>query len=1115
MIDGKIVRVAGPLVIAEGLGDAKMYDMVRVGEAKLMGEIIELRGDLASIQVYEETAGLGPGDVVLATGEPLSVELGPGLLSSIYDGVQRPLKVLMEESGDFIGRGIDAPGLDRARRWLFKPLVKEGDEVAPGDVLGTVQETNIILHKIMAPTGIGGKIVDIKEGDFTVEEAVAVVEAPGGARVDITMMQKWPVRVGRPVQRRANPTEPLITGQRVIDTFFPIAKGGTACVPGPFGSGKCVSGETKVLLGDGLLISVKDVFELHHGAGKVYEDHREAYTLLNQPIQLFSYNDGRFVRSKASSVYKGKSDCLLRIKTRTGRAAEITPIHKLFKFADDLHVVEVEGRDLKVGDFLAAPRLLYTHTQNQPIDAFTLLPDQRICDDDVLRETPSVIKRAIKNSGSRKLLSAKLGISYLALTELIRGKNRPTVGVFEKLCKAAGVERPPIRLVKGERRSTQVKIPSVCDRDFAIFLGLLLGDGTIKKDTVKFFNNDEAMLQLFDGLLDKLFGLKGNRRVSNTVRCSEVYSSVLAKLLLRLGFPHYKKSLSADVPHIVMAGSDDAVGGFLGAYFACDGHFQSTKNEIEIATSSGKMVSGLSYLLMRLGILFRARSRSISGHRAYRVIISSRNNISLFYENCSINGDRKFIKISKYLSTIKRAYTSIDVVPLGRSRIQDIYTQKGRPYAELKRAGVEIHNYLAGERMSTMTFDRFTAVIKDVWLDKMSDVYFENIFADEIVSIERIDGPHDVYDLEVPIYHNFIGGETPMILHNTVIQHQLAKWANAEVIIFIGCGERGNEMTDVLIEFPELTDPYSGRPLMERTVLIANTSNMPVAAREASIYTGITIAEYFRDMGYNVALQADSTSRWAEALREISGRLEEMPGEEGYPAYLSSRLAAFYERSGSVLAMGSPQREGSVTVIGSVSPPGGDLSEPVVQATLRVVKVFWGLEDKLAYERHFPAINWLISYSLYLERLEEWWDTNVDPDFRSQRREAMRLLQIESELREIVRLVGVESLSDEERLILETAKSIREDFLQQNAFSELDTFTSPKRQFRLLDLIMTWHRLAVEAATGGMPLEQIVTGPVRGRIARAKMLTDDEMDQYAEIKSEIAGSMTIEAVVEA
>ena len=587
MVKGEIVRVAGPLVVASGLKDAKMYDVVKVGSERLMGEIIELRGGLASIQVYEETAGLGPGDEVFATGEPLSLELGPGLLSSIYDGVQRPLAVLAEKSGSFMKRGIEAPGLNRTKKWAFEPSKKVGDQVSPGDIIGVVQETSIIVHKIMIPQDVEGRISEIRQGDFTVEEGVAVIEMADGSSAPVQMMQRWPVRIGRPYAAKRNPSEPLITGQRVIDTLFPIAKGGTACVPGPFGSGK------------------------------------------------------------------------------------------------------------------------------------------------------------------------------------------------------------------------------------------------------------------------------------------------------------------------------------------------------------------------------------------------------------------------------------------------------------------------------------------------------------------------------------------------TVIQHQLAKWADAEVIIFIGCGERGNEMTDVLLEFPELIDPHSGKPLMERTVLIANTSNMPVAAREASIYTGITIAEYFRDMGYNVALQADSTSRWAEALREMSGRLEEMPGEEGYPAYLSSRLAAFYERAGVVTALGEPERQGSITAIGSVSPPGGDLSEPVVQSTLRVVKVFWGLEDKLAYERHFPAINWLVSYSLYAEKLEEWWDEEIDKNFSAERREALKLLQIESELREIVRLIGVEALSPNERLILETARSIREDFLQQNAFFELDTYTSPKRQFLLLDLIITWHTLALEAVENGMSLEKIVTSPVREKIARAKLLTDNEIEEFAQIKEAIIADLEVsETVVE-
>ncbi len=572
---GVVVKVSGPLVVARDLPDPKMYDLVKVGKDRLMGEIIELRGNLASIQVYEETAGLGPGDEVVSTGEPLSVELGPGLLTSIYDGVQRPLDVIRAKYGNYVTRGVEEPGLSRERRWPFTPAVKVGDEVGPGDILGTVPETKVITHRIMVPVGVEGRVSEIKEGEFTVEDVVAVVETPKG-EVPVTMMQRWPVRRPRLYAEKRTPFEPLVTGQRIVDTFFPISKGGTACVPGPFGSGK------------------------------------------------------------------------------------------------------------------------------------------------------------------------------------------------------------------------------------------------------------------------------------------------------------------------------------------------------------------------------------------------------------------------------------------------------------------------------------------------------------------------------------------------TVLQHAIAKWANAQIVVFVGCGERGNEMTDVLLEFPELTDPYSGEPLMLRTVLIANTSNMPVAAREASVYTGITIAEYYRDMGYHVALQADSTSRWAEALREISGRLEEMPGEEGYPAYLGTRLAAFYERAGRVVCLGKDRREGSVSAIGSVSPPGGDLSEPVTQATLRVVKVFWGLEDRLAFARHFPAINWLNSYSLYLDKVEEYWKQEVDPSYAELREEAMGILQREAELQEVVRLIGIEALSDQERLVMETAKSLREDFLQQNAFDDADAFTSLQKQYRLLRLIMTYHHLATRELEKGRPVEELIDLPVQEEIARAKFIPEDELERFDRLEEKVA-----------
>lgn len=574
-MNGFILSVNGPVVIAQNLSDAKMYDMVKVGAKKLVGEIIGIHNQEVTIQVYEETAGLQPGEPVETTHEPLSVELGPGLISNIFDGTQRPLEIILKSSGNFIARGVEASALDRNKKWDFKPLVTNGTQVQAGDIIGETQESTTIVHKVMIPPGISGTLVEIKTGSFTVVEPIATIQTDGGEKISITMLQRWPVRTGRPFASKLILEEPLITGQRVIDLFFPIAKGGVACIPGPFGSGK------------------------------------------------------------------------------------------------------------------------------------------------------------------------------------------------------------------------------------------------------------------------------------------------------------------------------------------------------------------------------------------------------------------------------------------------------------------------------------------------------------------------------------------------TVVQHQLAKWANADVIVFIGCGERGNEMTDVLMEFPELIDPYTGEPLMKRTVLIANTSNMPVAAREASVYTGITIAEYYRDMGYNVALMADSTSRWAEAMREISGRLEEMPGDEGFPAYLGSRIASFYERAGKVKCQGSDDRYGSLSVIGAVSPPGGDLSEPVTQNTLRVVQVFWGLEDKLAYKRHFPAINWLQSYSIYVQNLEAYWKQNVAPDFAQLRSEALRLLQQEAELEEIVRLVGVESLSFKERFVLEITRSIREDFLQQNAFVDIDTFTTLRKQYLMMKVILSYYQEGMKALDQGYSLKEILALPARERIARMKFVPEEELSKIENLIVEI------------
>lgn len=576
MAIGKIKKVAGPLVIAEGMRDANMFDVVRVSDSRLIGEIIEMHGDEASVQVYEETSGLGPGEPVESTGMPLSVELGPGLISSIYDGIQRPLDDIMKICGNNLARGVEVPSLKRDIKWTFVPVAKAGDKVTAGDVIGTVQETVVVTQKIMVPYGVEGTVKEIKTGDFTVDEVVCIVATDKGDR-ELTLMQKWPVRRGRPYVEKIPPVMPLITGQRVVDTFFPIAKGGVAAVPGPFGSGK------------------------------------------------------------------------------------------------------------------------------------------------------------------------------------------------------------------------------------------------------------------------------------------------------------------------------------------------------------------------------------------------------------------------------------------------------------------------------------------------------------------------------------------------TVIQHQLAKWAEADIVVYIGCGERGNEMTDVLNEFPELKDPKTGHSLMQRTVLIANTSDMPVAAREASIYTGITIAEYFRDMGYSVALMADSTSRWAEALREMSGRLQEMPGEEGYPAYLGSRLAQFYERAGMVKALGSEGRTGALSVIGAVSPPGGDISEPVSQATLRIVKVFWGLDSALAYKRHFPAINWLTSYSLYVDNMGKWFEENVDEKFMTDRQKMMTLLQEEAELDEIVKMVGMDALSAGDRLKMEAARSIREDFLHQNSFHEVDTYTPLHKQFLMMELVIAFYEQSAEALRQGATIKHILSMDVREKIGRFKYVLPENVDtEFENIQKSLA-----------
>ncbi len=1095
---GLIAKITGPLVVADKMRGCEMYEVVKVGEEGLLGETIRLDGDSAYVQVYEDTTGLKPGEPVIRTKAPLSVELGPGILKNFYDGVQRPLKAIKEKVGDYVERGVSVDALDRAKKWKFTPVptAEEGKEVVGGAILGEVQESKVIIHKILVPPGVHGKLLELKEGDFTVQDIIARVQTEG-EDVELKLMQKWPVRKGRPYKEKLDPEVPLLTGQRINDTFFPIAKGGTGAIPGGFGTGKCISPDTPVMLADGTLRKMKEVYEKNKDNGEKVSNGYEEYTSLKDAIGVYSLNDGRLKEKGANTVYKGKTNVLYRVKTRTGKTAEVTPVHKLFTATSDLKIKEVECRALNAGDYLVMPRRIFFKGAVQRLGS-ELFDEERVCDEDILEEIPEVIDGLVKDRGqTKKEFADDLGVSYDVLIGYYRKRNRPTVSFVRRLYELAG-KTVRITKVKGERASKVVRIPNEFDGDFAEFLGFVIGDGSVKPRTVAFYNNDEVLRARFDELSKRLFGLTAKHSRCNTVECLLVESSVLVRLLMRLGVPGTgeKKSSSCRVPDIVMRSPDEVAGRFVGTYFASDGYVG--ENELEITTASREMQLSVSYLLLRFGVLHSLKERVIEGKTYYRMFVRGKEEIKRFYECCNCGvAFEKFLRIKKYLEDGKRGYTAIDIVPASAEFLKRAYEEMGRPHSELERFGVNTSNYFGErekkERMSVQTFKNFCQLSRRddelKWIAETLDY----VFYDEITEIEEIKGVRDVYDFVVPGSHNFVAGFGPMILHNTVMQHQLARWADSQIIVYIGCGERGNEMTEVLEDFPKLIDPYSGETLMERSTLIANTSNMPVAAREASIYTGITLAEYYRDMGYDAAIQADSTSRWAEALREISGRLEEMPGEEGYPAYLATRLADFYERAGRVktLCPDSEERIGSVTVVGAVSPPGGDFSEPVTQNTLRVVGDFWALDSSLADRRHFPAISWLRSYSLYLGSLREWFAKSAAPDFMEQRDEMMGLLQKEAELQEIVQLVGADALPPRERGTLEVARMIREDFLQQNAYHEIDSFCSLEKQYLMAKIVLQWYDGAMDAIESGTRVEKLEGMRIKDAIARMKYVPNE------------------------
>jgi V/A-type H+-transporting ATPase subunit A len=999
---GKILRIAGPVVIANGIEGAKMYDVVRVGEMGLVGEIIKMERDESTIQVYEDTSGIRPGENVESTGRPLSVLLAPGILKSIYDGIQRPLDVIKAQGGDFIRRGLYPDPVEMNKKWKFIPTVKKGDRVSSGDIVGIVNETSLIEHRIMVPNGLDGTIAEISDGEFSPTQTVATVSTKEGNR-EIPLGQYWPVRVPRPVKNKLPPNIPLVTGQRVIDSFFPVAKGGTVAVPGPFGSGKCVAGDTPILLADGSVMTIEELYNLYSRDGREITVEGEKFIEPHNPLELFTFDGMNVVKNSGTLLYKGRSESLFHIRLKSGREVRVTPVHKLFKIEDG-KIKETAARELSVGD------------------------------------------------------------SILAVKEIF------------------STDTAPAKREKGNNfnpNARQMKSP------IAEFLGYFSSSVTIgENDTIVLHSTDKVVTR-FLKLCDAIFDAEGLKSITRDPSGSIIIGNreITASLKRITGLERLDIS---SILRLMLRQPDKIIKEFLVAF--AEANSSNMEGEVVIENESLEVNILFSYILTRAGEMFERRVFTDHGRKIYRISFASKTLGSQSGKHVSGDGLPEW-----------RAMTA-------GSRIMDSGRTRGTAMSQLyEYEGTSFSSPDSGEltailQSSTSQMSNVDEVTEYVTSPQQTGGYGD-VYPDEIVYIEEQIGQFVVYDLSVPDGHNFVGGFGGIVLHNTVVQHQLAKWADSDVVVYVGCGERGNEMTEILTTFPELTDPKTGKPLMERTILIANTSNMPVAAREASIYTGVTIAEYFRDMGYNVALMADSTSRWAEALREISGRLEEMPGEEGYPAYLGRRVAEFYERAGSATVMSSNDRKGSVTIIGAVSPPGGDTSEPVSQNTLRVTRVFWGLDASLAQRRHFPSINWLSSYSLYSSELRKWFDDNVSKEWYSSYSRSMEILQEESELQEVAQLVGYDALPENEKEVLDIAKSIREDFLQQSAFDEVDTYCSLKKQLLMLKSILHMDILEKYAVSKGVTVSDLDSLSFKEKLSRFKEVPEGKVDEYFETLS--------------
>lgn len=1118
---GRIIRISGSLVIAEGIPSPQMYEVVEVGEYRLVGEIIRISGDRVYIQVYESTSGLKPGDIVYATGSPLSVELGPGLVGQIFDGIQRPLTRIIEKSGSiYVKRGVKIPSLPRDTRYHFTPSkeFKIGDSVGPGDVLGYVEETSLIRHPIIVPPDTWGRLVELNtEGDYTIEEPIAFVERDG-EKYSIRMLSRWPVRRPRPYKTKLDPVLPLITGMRIIDTLFPMAKGGTGAIPGAFGTGKCLLPGTPVLLADGRLVPIERLFMRVKGGDPDLSRDEEIYRVFSKEILVYSFNGRDFIKMPVSHVYRGRTNKIVKIKTRNGRVIKVTPIHRLIIYDLEKGFVEVPAISVRRGDLLVVPRKISIESRAR-IDLYKYMPEAVAKSKKVKSFLLKLVKKiAEENNISISKMASLIDLDSSTLNDMIRGRRSPSLQVIERICRLAGLKPPhPFRIAYYNGHQSII-VPKYVEDEFAYFLGLVSGGGFVRRNSKGTFLNIVIPKDGIDpwsiiDLVERVFkprprdSIKISGKIERNMlgRKSLTVSisiRILADLMERLRIVS-ENPAKKRIPSLILRASERAVEYFLAGYFRVLGYYSG--NKIYLATLSKSSRDRLAYLLTRLGISYRLgeieRSNDQSS-KLYLVIIDRPYDIILFSERVLsrdiLSNKSKFAPFNTYTMPVRSEIENLKREILSRAPLEYLVIPEEIVLRRISTTSARADGSIL--LLQRQIVERTTGGLEDLAR------VFRVVDVDPVIDVEVLEGEWVVYDLTVPGTHNFVGGSVPSLFHNTVTLHSLAMWSDARVVIYIGCGERGNEMTEVLERFPETKDPWTGRPLMERTILIANTSNMPVSAREASIYVGVTIGEYYRDLGYDVLLVADSTSRWAEALREISGRLEEMPAEEGYPSYLQSRLAEFYERAGRVVTLGRPERRGSVTIIGAVSPPGGDFTEPVTTHTRRFIRVFWALDASLAYSRHYPAINWITSYSAYVDLVGEWWAREVDPSWRNLRDEIVNILLRENELREVIRLIGSENLPEPDKLVVEVARMIKDGFLRQNAYDPVDAFSTPKKQFKLMKLLVTFYRNAKPLVDSGIPVrvikektQSIITDIVKARFT----VENDRLEKLDELENRL------------